>query len=291
MPDQDLLKRFLFEQHGVRGVWVRLQQSWQQAKQFQPITHAAIDRRLGQALAAAAMLSATIKFDGALIMQIQGDGILKALVAQATSQRTLRGLVRSDAEAALTADSSLKALLGDHARMVLTVESAGGEPYQGIVAIAAEELAGVLQDYFQQSEQLPTRLWLFADAERAAGLMIQQLPGSESEQTAWEHIQILSDTVTAEEMLNLDCEELLHRLFHQEQVRVFDAEALRFQCACSEQKIADTLILLGENEVNALFAQQTEIEVDCQFCGAQYRFTQALLAAIQAKASDHQTLH
>lgn len=285
----DLLRRFIFEHHGVRGVWVRLEQSWQQAKQHQNIVNTAVDQQLGQALAAASILASIIKFNGALIMQFQGSGELKALVAQATHQRTLRGLVRSAEQVEAT---TLKTMLGASAHLVLTIESNQGEPYQGIIAIESEHMSGVLQDYFQQSEQLPTRLWLFANATHAAGLMIQQLPGTNDDGDAWQRLQMLADTVSADELLNLDCESLLHRLFHEEQVRLFEAESVAFKCSCSRQKIADTLLALGENELQEIFKHQHQVEVDCQFCGAQYCFTPEAVAALtQVNTPESPTLH
>ncbi|MCQ8183136.1 Hsp33 family molecular chaperone HslO [Methylomonas sp. SURF-1] len=269
MKQQDCLRRFIFEQHGVRGEWVRLQTSLTEAKQYQRITDDAVGAQMGQALAAAVLLSATIKFKGAMIMQIQGGGELKALVAQASSDRKIRGLVRS---ADKVGGTNLREMVGEGGRLVLTVESENAEPYQGIVGIEADTLAEVLEVYFRQSEQLNTRLWLFADGNTAAGLMIQELPGEHKDPADWERLEMLAATVTAEEIFALDCEDLLYRLFHQEQVRIFEAEAVEFKCNCSRQKIAGTLAALGRSELHAILQEREDIEVDCQFCGAQYRF-------------------
>lgn len=269
MKQQDCLRRFIFEQHGVRGEWVRLQTSLTEAKQYQRITDDAVGAQMGQALAAAVLLSATIKFKGAMIMQIQGGGELKALVAQASSDRKIRGLVRS---ADKVGGTNLREMVGEGGRLVLTVESENAEPYQGIVGIEADTLAEVLEVYFRRSEQLNTRLWLFADGNTAAGLMIQELPGEHKDPADWERLEMLAATVTAEEIFALDCEDLLYRLFHQEQVRIFEAEAVEFKCNCSRQKIAGTLAALGRSELHAILQEREDIEVDCQFCGAQYRF-------------------
>ncbi|OQW73769.1 MAG: Hsp33 family molecular chaperone [Proteobacteria bacterium ST_bin11] len=269
MKQQDCLRRFIFEKHGVRGEWVRLEQSWQQAKQHQHLVNDAVDAQMGQALAAVVLLSATIKFKGAMIMQIQGGGELKALVAQSSNERQIRGLVRSEAN---VAGANLQEMIGEGGRLVLTVESENGEPYQGIVGVEAETLADVLRTYFTQSEQLDTRLWLFANKTHAAGLFIQELPSSNQDKADWERIEILANTVTAEELLSLDCEDLLHRLFHQEEVKIYEPEAVEFKCACSRQKIGGTLAALGRSELQAILQERNDIEVDCQFCGAQYRF-------------------
>lgn len=269
MEQQDCLRRFLFEELGVRGEWVRLKQSWRLAKQFQVLVNPAVESQLGQALAAVVLLSATIKFKGAMIMQIQGGGQLKALVVQATNEGGIRGLVRS--ERSVSGDSLL-AMLGEGGRLVLTLESENAEPYQGIVGVAEPNLADVLKTYFNQSEQLNTRLWLFANADFAAGLFLQELPTDSHDKTDWQRIEMLADTVTQAEMLELDCEQLLHRLFHEDKVRLYEPQPIEFKCNCSRQKIAGTLTALGRSELDSILHERETVEVDCQFCGAQYRF-------------------
>ena len=269
MTQQDCLRRFLFEEHGVRGEWVRLKQSWQQAKQHQALANGAVESQLGQVLAATVLLSATIKFKGAMIMQIQGGGEVTALVAQATNDRKVRVLARSEAD---VGGSTLRQMIGEGGRLVLTVESELSEPYQGIVGVVEDHLADVLKTYFAQSEQLDTRLWLFANETHAAGLFIQELPSDKQDKEDWRRIEMLADTVTAEEMFALDCEELLHRLFHEEEVRLYDPEEVEFQCNCSRQKIGGTLLTLGKAELDGILRERDRIEVDCQFCGAQYLF-------------------
>jgi molecular chaperone Hsp33 len=255
----------------VRGEWVKLNQSLQQAKQHQTLVNPAVESQLGQALAAAVLLSATIKFKGALIMQIQGGGDLKALVAQCDHLHRIRGLTRSEPE---VHGAQLADMLGPGGRLVITLESDYGDPYQGIVPVEAPDLAGVLQTYFQQSEQLASGFWLFADQAQAAGFFLQQLPGENNEQTTedWQRLLTLANTLKAEELLNLDCEELLHRLFHEEEVRLYESEAVSFHCNCSRAKISTTLQLLGETELNSILAEHGVIDVGCQFCGADYRF-------------------
>ncbi|MGR9036161.1 MAG: Hsp33 family molecular chaperone HslO, partial [Gammaproteobacteria bacterium] len=181
MQDQDVLRRFIFEELGVRGEWVRLENSWQAAKRYQKGSPV-VEQQLGQALAAVAMLSATIKFNGSMILQAQGDGPFRTLVAQSTQDRKIRGLVRSleTVEA-----GPLESMFGK-GRLVLTINSGNSEPYQGIVPLQGKDLAAALETYFMQSEQLKTRLWLFADDRRAAGLMIQELPAQKSYRSDWE---------------------------------------------------------------------------------------------------------
>ena len=269
MKQQDCLRRFLFEDLNIRGEWVRLEHSWQQAKQHQVLVNSAIESQLGQTLAAVVLLSATIKFKGSMIMQIQGSASLKALVAHASHDGRVRCLVRSDAT---VSGQDLPQMLGDGARLVLTVDSENGESYQGIVGVAEANLAGVLQTYFSQSEQLETSLWLFANATHAAGLFLQAMPSETQDKTDWEHIEMLANTLTEQELLSLDCEDLLHRLFHQEKVRLYDPKAIAFRCSCSRQKISGTLAALGRSELEQVLHERGAIEVDCQFCGQHYLF-------------------
>lgn len=283
MKQQDCLRRFLFDQHNVRGEWVRLQESWCEAKQFQQLATPAVESQLGQALAAVVLLSATVKFQGAMIMQVQGGGDLKALVAHSSNQRKIRGLVRSNDQ---VGGATLRQMLGEGGRLVLTLESELAEPFQGIVGVEEDDLAGVLRQYFTQSEQLDTRLWLFANQTHAAGLFLQQLPGEvHNDQEDWERIVTLAETVTEQEMLNLECEELLHRLFHEEQVRLYEPEAVAFQCGCSREKIGGTLSALGRSELEAILRERDDIEVDCQFCGQHYRFDKVDVESLFANSS------
>jgi len=267
MKEQDCLRRFLFEELGVRGEWVRLQTSWQKAKQYQQLS-AGVQEKLGQALASAVLLSATIKFEGAMILQAQGQGKLNTLVAHATHDRKIRGLARGDTQIEA---ASLSEMMGE-GRLVITVEPEKGEPYQGIVSLEGDKLSDVITTYFTQSEQLETKVWLFANETYAAGLFIQELPAQDSYKADWERISILADTVTQDEMLTLDCEEMLFRLFNEEKVRVFEPEPITFECGCSPKKIETALISLGKKELDSIFLERKIIDVDCEFCGKKYSF-------------------
>ncbi|MGZ4954706.1 MAG: Hsp33 family molecular chaperone HslO [Methylobacter sp.] len=267
MIEQDLLRRFLFEELGVRGEWVKLTGSWQAAKLHQRGPEN-MQQQLGQALAAVVMLSATVKFKGSMILQAQGDGDIKTLVAQATDQREIRGLVRGKEN---VAPGSLENMFGQ-GRLVLTIEMENGSPYQGIVPLQGNNLAVALQTYFEQSEQLKTRLWLFANATHAVGLLLQELPAQDHYEADWEHIEILANTITEQELLDLDCEQLLYRLFNQEKIRLFDAEPVKFNCACSRSNIERTLFAMGRTELEDILKERDIIEVSCEFCGEQYHF-------------------
>ncbi|MGB4499000.1 MAG: Hsp33 family molecular chaperone HslO [Methylococcaceae bacterium] len=269
MPEQDCLRRFLFEEHGIRGVWVKLTDSWQAAKQHQNQPEIAVNQ-LGQALACVSMLSTTVKFDGTMILQAQSNGAISTLVAQATNQRKIRGVVRCTET---ISNDSLTELFGE-GRLVLTIEVGNGKPYQGIVALQGENLAESLQMYFEQSEQLKTRLWLFADEKNAAGLLIQELPAFENQENDWDTIEALANTVTAQEMFDLDCHELLHRLFHEEDVRLFQSEKIEFECSCSRERIEKTLRAMGKVELDLILEETAVIEVTCEFCGESHRFNE-----------------
>jgi molecular chaperone Hsp33 len=267
MIEQDILRRFLFEDLGVRGEWVILTASWRAAKRHQQGPQNA-QQLLGQALAAVVMLSATVKFNGSMILQAQGDGGLKTLVAQSKHDRKIRGLLRCNEQAST---GSLETLFGQ-GRLVLTIESDNAQPYQGIVPLQGKNLAAALRTYFEQSEQLKTRLWLFANETQAAGLFLQELPSQNTCIADWERIEMLADTVTGQELLELDCENLLHRLFNEEKVRLFDAEPVAFQCACSRPRIERTLRAMGREELEDILLEHGTIQVGCEFCSEQYLF-------------------
>ncbi len=289
MIEQDLLRRFLFEDLGIRGEWVKLTTSWQAAKQHQKGPQNA-QLQLGQALAAVVMLSATVKFNGSMILQAQGDGDLKAVVAQSTHDRKIRGLIRSNDHVTM---GSLETLFG-RGRLVLTIEPDNAQPYQGIVSLQGRNLAAALQTYFEQSEQLKTRLWLFANETHAAGLLLQELPTQNSNKADWERIEILADTVTEQELLELDCEHLLYRLFNEEKVRLFDAEPVEFQCACSRLKIERTLRTVGKEELEDILQEHGTIQVGCEFCSEQYLFDSVdveILLSQENVANQSETQH
>lgn len=278
--DNDYLYRFVFEQFGVRGEFVCLGASWQAVRDRHdyPLL---VEAQLGKALTSVLLLSGTIKFKGSLILQLQGDGRVQALVAQATEQRTIRGMARFDE--ALRDGQAIdgEALLGQ-ARLVLTAESPKGERYQGIVPVDGGDVASAVEGYFVQSEQLPTRLWLAADAQHAAGLFLQRLPGTQGEDEHWQRVCMLADTLKDEELLNLDARQLLHRLFHEEDLRLFEPEPVAFRCSCSRERIGDALASLGEGEVAQMLEEMGSIEVDCEFCNAHYAFDTVDAAALFA---------
>ncbi len=288
MPKHDLIRRFLFEGLGIRGQWVKLTESWQTARALQKCPVIA-QNQLGQALAAVALLSSTIKFKGSLILQTQGTGAIKTLVAQATHDRKIRGLVRWD-----DIEISGNNLFSD-GQLILTINTEGGHPYQGIVPLQADNLASAIETYFVQSEQLDTRLWLVADTDQAVGLLVQALPNQLNDTEHWQRVEMLADTITNAELLELDCDTLLYRLFNEEQVRLFEPELISFACSCSRSKIETMLRLMGRPELESILAEQGQIEVNCEFCNCNYHFdkidTENLLHVQQNLSGDSQTRH
>lgn len=267
MSDTDALHRFLFQGTEVRGELVHLDASWRAVLARHPYP-ASVREPLGEALAATMLLTGTLKFDGALILQIQGEGPLRTLVAQATHGRTIRGLARWEGD---VPHGGLEAVFGS-GRLVLTLEPEVGERYQGIVPLVGANLAEALETYFRTSEQLGTRLWLAAGPDRAVGLLLQRLPGTAGTPDDWTRIVTLASTLTPEELTELPTTTLLGRLFHEEDLRLFDSEPVAFRCTCSRSRIEDTLRALGQEEVDAVLQEQGGVEVSCEFCNRTYRW-------------------
>lgn len=267
MMDNDRIWRFLFEDLGIRGEIVHLSHSFRAILENQDYPDP-VRSLLGQALAATSLLAETIKFHGALILQVQSQGPTHLLVTQATSRRTVRGLAHWHEQVPY---GTLQEICGS-GTLTITIEPVQGEAYQGIVSLDGITLAECLEHYFAKSEQLPTRLWLFANHSQATGLLLQQIPSGHPDLEAWNHIAQLGATVTGEELLGLDPVQLLWRLFHEENVRLFEGEALSFQCSCSRERIESVLRALGENEIRQLQQEQDLLRVNCEFCNHRYEF-------------------
>jgi len=272
----DTLQRFMFDNAAVRGEVVHLDLAWQQVLErhdYPPV----VRELLGEALTAGMLLSATIKMEGTLTIQIQGDGPVNLLVVEITIrkqgdaiQRSMRGVAESKTD---PEPGNLASLFGQGKIIITIAPDKGEERFQGIVGLEGERIADALLAYLRQSEQLQTSIWLHADQSHTAGLMLQRLPGdSEDEAEAWNRINHLASTVTDSELLELSPQTLLHRLFHEEQVRLFDVEPVRFYCSCSRERVANMLRTLGRAELEDILQEQGKIEVACEFCKQGYRF-------------------
>ncbi|ABE60005.1 MULTISPECIES: Hsp33 family molecular chaperone HslO [Chromohalobacter] len=289
----DQIQRFLFDETNVRGEIVGLQQAYADVldKHAYP---AAVRRQLGELLGAVALLTETVKLDGTVSLEVRGQGAVRLLMAESNPGGELRAIARLDDEAALPEENaSLTALVGE-AQIVITLDPRDGQRYQGIVAVEADTLAACLEDYFARSEQLATRLWLAADGDRAAGMLLQQLPddASNRDPDAWERTVHLATTLSDAELLDLDQRELLYRLFHEEQARVFEPKALRFGCTCTRERIASALHGLGADELRHIVREQGAVETQCHFCHSHYRFTAAdIETLIESPGAGAPTLH
>jgi molecular chaperone Hsp33 len=273
----DRLYRFTFEQFAVRGAMVSLDASWRALVDGHDYAPPVRDY-LGQTLAAATMLSCTIKFKGSLILQLQGDGPLRTLVAQATERRTIRGMALAVED---VPDSGFAGTFGT-GRLTMTAESPRGERFQGIVVLQGESIAQVLEAYFHQSEQLATRIWLAAGRHTAAGLLLQRLPGAQDDAEDWRRVCLLADTLTREELLQQAPTQILRRLFHEELIRLYEPEPVAFRCSCSRERIDSVLRLMGQREVESIVAEQGAVEANCEFCNARYRLDAVDVAGLFA---------
>lgn len=279
MQNSDTQQRFLFENSNVRGIFIHLGNSYQTALNRYEYP-SLVAEQLGQALVASALLSATIKFDGSLIMQTQSNGLINMLVAQCNQKRHIRGLARWQSH--LLPDRPHNPYGDGH--MTITIDNKNDDRYQGIVDLAGGSLARAIENYFKQSEQIQTHIWLAADEQQAVGMLLQHLPGQEPDQDLWNRIETLGTTLTREEMLNLSTEEVLYRLFHEEEVRLFEDEPVSFRCSCSRDKVANMLRALGSDEVHDILKEEGKISVGCEFCNQQYEFdavdAEELLASV-----------
>lgn len=265
--------RFLLPKAGVRGVSVRLEGTWQEI-----LSHASYPDRtrdlLGQACAASALFTGHAKVNGRLSLQLRSPRALRTLFTECTAQGTLRGIAKvADGQ---DPPSDLREL-GQEALLAITIENPGLDPsepqrYQSLVSLQAPGLSEAFENYFHQSEQLPTRLLLAADGKTAAGLMLQKLPSDEGDSDGWNRAGALFDTLQPDELLALPAEELLHRLFHEEELAVLAERPLRFACSCSQQRVASMLQSLGTEEAHAALADG-QAEVRCEFCGQRYIFS------------------
>ena len=275
LPDTDFTQRFMFDDSDVRGELVSLELSYAEvlAKHAYPQP---VQQLLGEFMAAAALLVGTLKFDGLLILQARSDGPVPLLMIECSSEREIRGLARFNADQ-IVAEAGLPELM-PNGTLAMTIDPTQGQRYQGIVALDGEDLAACFSNYFALSEQLGTRFWLHADGQHARGLLLQQLPADrlkdqEERDASWQHVTTLAGTLTAEELLGLDNETVLHRLYHDDALRLFDIQPLRFRCSCSRERSARALVSLGAEDARNLVVEHGgAVEIDCQFCNQRYLF-------------------
>ena len=290
----DTLYRFLFANAPVKGELVQLPHTWH------TITHTAKKRAypavvteiLGQMTAACTLLSANLKFDGSMIMQIHGDGPIQLLVVECRSDLTIRATAKVAENANIDAQMDLQTLLNQNgnARFAITLDpnerQPGQQPYQGIVPLHGETIAEILMHYMSASEQLDTHIELAANSHSCAGVLLQKLPlhgGVQSESQnlhVWDELCSIVKTVGSEELLNTDADTLMHRLFWQYPLEHSTEQNVQFGCTCSPQKVTDMLKMLGEDEASDMLSEQNHVEVSCDFCGQTYELTAEQVRAL-----------
>jgi molecular chaperone Hsp33 len=269
----DSLQRFLFEQAPIRGELVHLDTAWQSIIERHDYPDL-LRNMMGELTAAAVLLTATLKLQGSLVLQIMGKGPVKLLVVECSGDMKLRATAKWSGD---LAQGSFADLIGEGQFAITLDPKDGGQPYQGIVEIKGSSVAEVMQNYMSNSEQLETRLWLVADGQQAAGMLLQKLPDSDKhddpgDADAWARAVILAETVKHEELLLLPAQKLIHRLFNEDDIRLFDAQKVTFHCSCSRENVAMMLQMLGREEVDSILLERENIEVYCEFCNQRYEF-------------------
>lgn len=270
--NSDNLYRFLFQQRNVRGELVQLSSSLDQMLLHHSYPQP-VKQLLAELVAATSLLTATLKFEGDIAVQIQGDGPVRFAAVNGTDQQQFRAVVRMQAE---ITGSSFRDLIGE-GYLLVTITPKQGERYQGIIPLSGDSLTTTLEAYFAQSEQLPTRLYLYTDLQpehcRAAGFMLQVLPVEQQKAKAdFDDLVMLSDTLTQAEIFDLPAEQLLYRLFHQEQVELFSPQQVSFVCGCSREKCSSAIVSLGRDVINEHIAEG-KLDISCEYCNKTYHFS------------------
>ncbi len=286
----DQLKRWILSNSLVRGAVVSLDSSWTQVVARHDDMPANVMSQLGQLSAAGLLLASSIKFDGYLTLQIQGSGPIALMVADCEATGTYRSTYRARENQVIDPTASLSDLVNQHNQgrfaVTLAPRDKHQQPYQGIVALDSTQLSVVLENYMARSEQLETRLWLAADEHRCVGLLMQRMPieggktVSSEELEAWNRMTLLANTVTPEEMLGLNMDDLMHRLFWEEPLLLNDQRQCEFRCQCSRQKVASMLQMLGKEEVDSILIEQHAVSVNCEYCNLKYAFDAVDAAAL-----------
>jgi molecular chaperone Hsp33 len=292
VAEVDTLRRFVFERYPFRGQLVHLGPVWKAMMEHHDYPGPVRDT-LGEAVAAAALLASTLKFHGLLTLQLRGAGPMHLMVVECTDGLALRAVARFR-EPPATED--LRALAGD-GTLTVTVENEGAaNRYQGVVPLAGASMSECLREYFESSEQLPTRLWLHADGKNVSGLLLQRLPVTSKSpgvtesggqavpehevEDAWRRVQLVADTVTGAELAELDDSKLLRRLFSEDDVRMFESTPVFFRCRCSRERVENMLRALGRDEVDSVVGEFGQVEVRCEFCSRAYRLDAVDCAAL-----------
>lgn len=288
----NMLHRYLFKDLSVRGELVQLDDTYQQMISSQEYP-AAVQHLIGELLVATSLLTATLKFEGSITLQLQGNGPVSLVVINGDNNQQVRGVARWKGD--IADDASLHDMLGK-GHLVITIEPKQGERYQGVVGLEGDTLAQVLEGYFERSEQLKTRLWIRVgkhDGQAcAAGMLLQIVPDGKGSAEDFEHLEQLTNTIKDEELFALPAEELLYRLYNQETVQLFTPQQISFRCGCSRERSAAAIVTVAREEINDILAQDGAVALHCDYCGTTYSFDSAQVAELYAPSSANgSTLH
>ncbi|MDF6013657.1 Hsp33 family molecular chaperone HslO [Vibrio harveyi] len=288
----NVLNRYLFEDLSVRGELVQLDEAYQRiisSKEYP----AALQKLLGELLVSTTLLTATLKFEGSITIQLQGDGPVSLAVINGDHDQKIRGVARWEGD--IAEDASLHDMMGK-GYLVITIEPKKGERYQGVVGLEGETLADVIEGYFANSEQLKTRLWIrtgeHEGKKHAAGMMIQVMPDGTGTPEDFEHLEQLTATVKNEELFTLPANELLYRLYNQDSVRLYEPQPVEFHCGCSRERSGAAIITVDKAEIYDILAEEGSISLHCDYCGTSYTFNEPEITELYTQAtSDNKTVH
>ncbi|WP_039985604.1 Hsp33 family molecular chaperone HslO [Vibrio owensii] len=288
----NVLNRYLFEDLSVRGELVQLDEAYQRiisSKEYP----AALQKLLGELLVSTTLLTATLKFEGSITIQLQGDGPVSLAVINGDHDQKIRGVARWEGD--IADDATLHEMMGK-GYLVITIEPKKGERYQGVVGLEGETLADVIEGYFANSEQLKTRLWIrtgeHEGKKHAAGMMIQVMPDGTGTPEDFEHLEQLTATVKNEELFTLPANELLYRLYNQDSVRLYEPQPVEFHCGCSRERSGAAIITVDKTEIYDILAEEGTISLHCDYCGTSYTFDEPEITKLYTQAtSGNKTVH
>ncbi|MDE1318863.1 Hsp33 family molecular chaperone HslO [Vibrio aestuarianus] len=288
----NILNRYLFKDLSVRGELVQLDKVYQEiisSKEYP----APVQKLLGELMVATTLLTATLKFEGSITMQLQGNGPVSLAVINGDNEQKVRGVARWEGD--IADDADLHTLMGK-GHLVITIEPKQGERYQGVVGLEGANLVEVLEGYFIRSEQLKTRLWIrigeHEGKAHAAGMLLQTMPDGTGTPDDFEHLEQLTNTVKNEELFTLPANDLLYRLYNQEKVQLFEPQPVEFHCGCSRERSGAAIITIGQDEINDILATEGSVSLHCDYCGTNYSFDQAEITELYRQATQNSgTLH
>lgn len=298
----DILKKYLTTDHSTRLQTLQLSESWQTGLAHQHLPPQVVSL-LGELSAAAVLLAGNIKFDGSIVLQLQGNGPVRLIMVECTSALALRATAHLREDAAIPNSSSLQTLLNPDGQGRFTVlldhkdRPEGTPAYQGIVPLEGNSVAQALEHYMRHSEQLETRLWLAADTQHCTGLLLQRMPGATApdgqpimpgDDTSWSHCQTMANTLKPAELLSDSPDTLMHKLFWEDDLLAFPEQSVRWHCPCTRERVASMLRTLGQTEIQSILAEQNHVHIDCNFCGKPYEFDPIDCAALFLDESDQQ---